>query len=154
MDGEFKRIICPVGLEKESFYALPTAARLAECWGAELILLHLDPKFLTPEERVMLRTSPAELERKMSDRATKEREIIEEQVKAMGLEGKITRIVLRAGSKDHDIPHEAEELKGDLLVIHTTGYNTLWEKVGGSTASSILRHSRIPVFILFRTPRQ
>lgn len=145
-----KRIVCPVGKSEESFYALPTAVRLADCWGAELILLHLDPDFLSREEMTMLRVSPQELEEMFAERAKEERQSLMEQVKKMGLEEKVSRIVLREGSKDRDIPREAEELGADLLVVHTSGYNTLWEKAVGSTAASILRHSRIPVFILFR----
>ncbi|MFN3821146.1 MAG: universal stress protein [bacterium] len=145
-----QRIVCPVGKSEESFYAVPTAVRLAECWGAELILLHLDPDFLSRKEMTMLRVSPQEMEKQMAESAQKERQILMEQVKKLGLEGKISRIILREGSKDHDIPREAEELGADLLVIHTSGYNTLWEKTAGSTAASILRHSHISVFILVR----
>lgn len=145
-----QRIVCPVGTSEESFYAVPTAVRLAECWGAELILLHLDPDFLSRKEMMMLRVSPQEMEKMIAESAQKERQILMENVKKMGLEGKISRIVLREGSKEQDIPREAEELGADLLVIHSSGYNTLWEKAVGSTAASILKHSRIPVFILFR----
>ncbi|MBM3328176.1 MAG: universal stress protein [Calditrichaeota bacterium] len=146
----FKRIVCPVGLAPDTYYAVPTAAQLADLYGAELILLHLDDRFLSETEMVMLRTSVADKQEEFRLRAVEEKASIEAIANGMDLKTAVTRVVLREGFRERDIPREAEDLGADLIVVHSSGRNTMVEHVVGSTSESILKHARISVLVLFR----
>jgi len=145
----FKKIVCPVGLEEESFKAVPVGAKLAKTFGAELFLLHLDDRFMSEEEMVMLRVSSTKEQEEIRQRAVHAKRVIEETCAKLGVSGSVSGVVLREGSKDKDIPHIAEKLGADLIVTHSTGRDRIGEQITGTTSESILKHAKVSVLILF-----
>lgn len=144
----FTKIVCPVGCDEDSFFAVPASIELARKFGARLILLHLDDTFLDKEERMMLRVSVREAKEEFTRKAIEDRRCIEDIIKKNGWTSAISEIVIREGSPGYHLPEVATDLNADLIVIHTTGRQQLYEKVIGSTADSIIHHATMPVLVL------
>lgn len=146
----FKHIVCPIGREEWTFFAVPAAIDLAKIHNARLTLLHLDDSFLDEDERVMLRVSVKEAKSEFTQRALEDRQIIEAICRKNGWSESIADIELREGVPGPDLAGHAEALGADLLIIHAAGRQTLYEKVVGSVSDSIIHRASMAVLVLRR----
>lgn len=143
----FRKIVCPLDFSDKSFKALKIAANLAEICGAEIVLLHIEESFMSSDEMVMLRVSPDHYQKMQEQKALEAKKILQDEFDKLETSGLQMSIILREGSPRSDIPRLAEEIGADLIVISSSGRDTLLEKVIGSTAEAVVRHSKIPVLI-------
>ncbi|UCF78308.1 MAG: universal stress protein [Candidatus Eiseniibacteriota bacterium] len=144
----FKKIMCPVDLSENSLVALKVAADLARTFGAELLVLHVREEFMTKEEMTMLRVSPEHFLEVEKNIATSSKEIMADELKRTGALDLPHQLLLRQGKPFKEIISTAEELGTELIVITTNGRTGVGEKLLGSTAEHIVRHSRVPVLTI------
>jgi nucleotide-binding universal stress UspA family protein len=141
----FKKIMCPVDLSENALTALKVAAELARTFGAKLFILHVREEFMTKQEMHMLRVSPEHYLEVEKDIATKSKEIMKEELERSRAQNLPHELLLRQGKPFKEIISTAEELGVELIVITTNGRTGVGEKLVGSTAEHIVRHSKVPV---------
>jgi nucleotide-binding universal stress UspA family protein len=144
----FKKIMCPVDLSENSLIALKVAGDLARTFDGELFVLHVREEFMTKEEMRMLRVSPEHFLEIEKDIATKCKEIMNEELERCQAQDVPHELLLREGRPFKEIISTAEELGVELIVITTNGRTGVGEKLLGSTAEHIVRHSKVPVLTI------
>ncbi len=145
----FKKIVCPLDFSDNSLKALKTAAELANLCQSGLVLLHVEESFMSEEEMMMLRVSPEHYQEVQKQKALEAKRQMSEAAEGLELKDVDVEFVLREGSPRRDIPDTAREIGADLIVLSSTGRDTLMEKIIGSTAEAVVRQSKIPVMIVY-----
>ncbi len=118
----FERIIYAHDLREHSEVAMKYIRFIAERLGSEVILVHV---------------------------VEKGEKLVEEKLKAIEeeLEGLNFRTVVRYGTPHKEILKVCEEESATSIFIGEGHPETVAEKLLGSTADAVLRHSKVPVFV-------
>ena len=139
---EIKRILAPTDFSPGAEPALEWAAKLAECFHAQIILLHVvDIRLaalagLPPDMAAM----PAVDELVQGARGE-----AEEQMKQLAARYPRATTMVKEGAARTVILEVAKELDVDLIVMGTHGRTGFSYVFFGSVAEFVVRHSRIPV---------
>ena len=140
--AEVKRILVPTDFSPGAEAGLTWATRLADCFNAQIVLLHVvDVRLaalagLPPDMAAM----PAVDELVQSARAE-----ADEQMKSVAARFPRATALVKEGSPRTVILDVATDLDVDLIVIGTHGRTGLAHVFFGSVAEHVVRHSRIPV---------
>ena len=121
---------------------LAAAAKLAETFGAELLLVRaLSVPYDLPAEALKL--SPDKLEGILEARAKLD---LEEQTKLLPKTVR-TRSIVRPGSPWEILCEVAREASATLIVIGSHGYGGL-DRILGTTAARVVNHADRSVFVV------
>lgn len=126
------RIVAPTDFSVCSMRALRYAERLARRFGAEIVLVHVDPALLLGSEVAETRQGVAQKE-------------LEDLVVLLATRGVQARAVVRAGAPAGEILTTAETEHADLIVMGTHGRTGIAHALIGSVAENVVRRSRCPV---------
>lgn len=133
------RILCPTDFSDQAEHAFRYADRLAECTGAELLLLHV---YDLPESfNFVGDTHPGE------DEVRKQMDAMQSAFEKV----KLTRLE-HAGPPAEVICWKAQEQKCDLIVMGTHGRGGLLHVLLGSVAEQVMRNARCPVLTIRKRP--
>jgi len=127
-----RRIVVPTDFSVCSMHALRYAERLARRYGAEVVLVHVDPTLLVSSDVLV-------------SRRTALRKELEDVVALLGTDGVRTRAELRAGAPADEILSAAEREGADLIVMGTRGRTGLAHALLGSVAENVVRRASCPV---------
>lgn len=127
--------------------AVREGAQLAQLCGAEIILLNVRPEFMERREMVMLRVSAYDFLQEEQDIAVAAKAIMEEELRKAGAIDVPHQLILREGKPWKEIIATAEELRCDLIVITTTGRDSLLEHLKGSDAERLVATTHIPLLV-------
>jgi nucleotide-binding universal stress UspA family protein len=144
----FSKIFCPTDLSDSSFAAVKYAVDLCRRCDSKLVLLNVHEEFMNKDEMVMLRVSVEHFKDFMANRAVESKAKMEEVLQTAGGKDLDTELLLREGKATKEILETSEEVGADLIVITTSGRDSLGEKLLGSTAEHIIRYSKIPVLTI------
>ncbi len=145
----FKRILIPVDGSEASTAALKTAAKMAEIFGSELMLLH-----------VMQLPSPMEIFETYSGKMGEIYYQVKERVEKFGEkvlaaavgECSSFRVNFKEkavwGEPASEILQEALLGKYDLVVIGSRGLDDIEEWLLGSVSQRVVRRSKCPVLVV------
>jgi nucleotide-binding universal stress UspA family protein len=136
----FKRIIAAVDGSEHSHHALQYAKGLAECFGADLYLVHVFPHtsdLLGYEE----------YEKLVVRRTTAGQEILQDAVRRLGKTSLVVHEELLEGPEAEAILAVAEARQADLIVMGTRGLSTLQGLLVGSVSHKVTRHATCPVML-------
>lgn len=134
----FKRIIAAVDGSEHSYHALYYAKGLAECFGADLYLVHVFPHtsdLLGYDEYAHL----------VARRETSGQEILQEARQKLGETTVTVHDELLEGPEAEAILAVAETRQADLIVMGTRGLSTLQGLLLGSVSHKVIRHAKCPV---------
>ena len=139
MSKVFRKILCPVGFDRNSAAAISFASEMAEPGMSTIYLLHVvSPPTI---RAVMLQPQPI-LTEAMADREL-------EKLRRAHLPRDVQyQTVLRSGDPADLIVSVAEELEADLIVIPTHGNRGLAAMLLGSVAERVVREARRPVLTI------
>jgi nucleotide-binding universal stress UspA family protein len=145
---EPRHILCPVDFSDLSFLALKYAAVGAREYGADLTVLHaqafeLPRYFVRSETPLLVREISAAKEGARAYLASGVKEILGKAVGHLSLRYE----VVDADPLDA-ILDAAEKGKTDLIVLGTHGYGRVKRLLLGSVAENVLRHAKVPVFLV------
>ena len=140
---QIQSILVPLDFSEPAKAAWQYAVRLAEQFGAKLILLHVVEPVGTPDFAYY----PLMME---NDKVLAKAKAELNQVVAQAeLDPKlIGKTLVRNGAAFHEITQAAEALKADLIVIATHGYKGLKHVLLGSTTERVVRHASCPVLVV------
>lgn len=146
-----RRILVATDFSECSKEAIESAARLAECFSAELFLLHVfEPPFYTVEG-IEAGIHP-EVDRWARDMREKESKSLHEEVEAVRGRGINVTPYFREGSPFMEILKVAEEAGADLVVLGTHGRRGFDRFVMGSVADRVTRKAPCSVLLVRGKP--
>jgi nucleotide-binding universal stress UspA family protein len=137
----FKRVLVAVDGSEHSHRALKYAKGLAECFGAELYLVHIFPKtsdLLGYEE----------YEKLVSRRASAGEKILQTARNLLGEDGPTIHEELLEGPEAEAIMAVAETHQVDIIVMGTRGLSDLEGLLLGSVSHKVIRFAHCPVMVV------
>lgn len=135
-----RSILVPIDFSETANKALVYAMRMADQFGAKIILLNVVEPVATPD----IAYHPMMLEPEAAKSIAKER-LVELERRAKIPARMVDRILVRYGSPFAEITSAARTLKVDLIILTTHGYTGLKHVFMGSTAERVVRHAPCPV---------
>lgn len=145
---KLKRILAPIDFSADSEKAQKYALRLAQQFGAQVVLLHVtEPLAYTGD--YMPPDAMANWDASALQKANEKITAAEKALAAAAGERTITAdTAVRTGIAHDEIVQAAQTLEADLIVISTHGRTGLRHILMGSTAERVVRHAPCPVFVV------
>jgi nucleotide-binding universal stress UspA family protein len=140
------KILCPIDYSDRSFKALEVAADLAVHFGCELRLVHVVQEYpaYATATHAGVGFSADQFRKHMTEQSEEAmRSALKRVPKKIS-----TSNTIRYGDPAGEILAEATEQKVDFLVIASHGWSMFDELFFGSVAEKLLKHSRLPVFVV------
>jgi nucleotide-binding universal stress UspA family protein len=137
----FKRIIAAVDGSEHSHRALNCARGLADCFGAEVYLVHVFPHtsdLLGYDEYAKL----------VARREEAGQEVLQAARQKLGETPFPVQEELLEGPEAEAILAVAETRQADLIVMGTRGLSTIQGLLLGSVSQKVVRHAQCPVMVV------
>lgn len=137
MESLFKRILCPIDFDENSYFALDLARDLAQEHAATIYLLHVVSTVPVPAAGVPMEPYP------VSEHEARTRlEVVARQ----HLGDKVNyRVITRVGNPADLVNRAAAELQADSIVMATHGRKGVARLLLGSVAEKVIREAPCPV---------
>jgi len=146
-----RKILVPTDFSEPAKEGFQKACRIAEHFGAELLVLHVNPRVpIVPAGHGAVTFNVAEYQEEVRQIAKRNLEefIVSQQRGALS----VTPFI-REGEVAEEIVRTAEENNADLIVIATHGYSG-WKKfILGSVTEKVVRIATMPVLTI-REPEE
>jgi nucleotide-binding universal stress UspA family protein len=139
----FNRILVPIDFSSPSLKAIPYALAISRQFGADVHLLHISDMAQQPPPPLL--TLPLVPRSEWNQRFLKR---LENLVLKYRTGGKVSVLEPRAGRTYEEICDVARELRADLIIVATHGYNGYKRLLFGSTAERVVQHSPCPVLVV------
>ena len=140
----FKTILFCTDFSENSDYAFTYALNLAINYQSRLLILHVTPEPIHPEQ-LSIYLPPEKLE----ELRVSQKQAIEQEFKTHCLEKmegfKNFQVIYREGEPFYEIIQVAKKETADLIVMGTHGRTGLDHVLFGSTAEKVVRKSPCPV---------
>jgi nucleotide-binding universal stress UspA family protein len=140
---QFKKILAPIDFSPASRNGLKHAARFAEEFSAELVLLYV----LEPPASASFVAIPGAVAFSEADFAKAEKNL-RSLVASVRPQADESHWKVRVGVPSHEIVEAAREADVDLIVIATHGYTGWKHFCIGSTAERVVRAAPCPVLVV------
>jgi len=143
----FKNILFCTDFSEDSHWAFTYALDLAKTYKAKLLIFHVTPEPVHPEQ-LSLYLAPKKLEElRVSQKKEIDRQVRTHYVEKMG-RYKNYQIVFKEGEPFVEIIRRAKKDSVDLIVMGTHGRTGLDHVLFGSTAEKVVRKSPSPVLTI------
>lgn len=143
----FKNILFCTDFSENSHYAFTYALHLAKTYKSNLIILHVTPEPVHPEQ-LSIYLTPEKLEAlKVSQKKDLEEQLQTHYLNQME-RFKDYKVVIKVGEAFFEIIQIAKKKGADLIVMGTHGRTGLDHILFGSTAEKVVRKSPIPVLTI------
>lgn len=152
METMFKNILFCTDFSENSHYAFTYALDLAKTYKTSLLILHVTPPPVHPEQLSIYLPAEKLEELKKSQKDEVDHLLKENYLNKMSL-FKNFRIVFKEGEPFVEIIRMARKESADLIVMGTHGRTGLDHVFFGSTAEKVVRQSPCPVLTI-RLPRK
>ncbi|MBR9988404.1 MAG: universal stress protein [Gemmatimonadetes bacterium] len=142
------RILVPLDGSQRTEFVLPTAARIAHAYRAELILVHVIQEQVPTS--VLNASEDLELARQLaSNLEVSARSYLERLRAELVRDGTVVRtIVLRHANQRRSIVEVAKHEHADLIIVAAHGAACDRDRTYGSVTEYVLMHSMVPVIML------
>lgn len=143
-----KTIIVPCDFSNGAEYAFRWALRIAEDWGAKIILLHLVPvQYRVSYLDAKLLLDMPDLEARLVADAEKRLRTFAQK---KGASAVVIDVRAMLGDSFAEICHVAEQEQADLIAMGSHGRTGLTHVLLGSVAERVVRHAPCPVLVARR----
>ena len=145
----YKRILVPTDGSSLSKKAIRSAVELAAAVGAELVALHVVPRYPTSYFEGAMNVSNAEVARVEKQWAERGQALADEVGKAAAKAGvKAKSVTIRSDLIAEAILAAARKNKCDLIVMASHGRKGIKRLLLGSETQNVLTHGDVPVLVL------
>jgi nucleotide-binding universal stress UspA family protein len=145
----YKRILVPTDGSALSKKAVKSAVELASRIGAELVALHVVPRYPVSYFEGAVVLSPREQERVDKEWADRGQALADAAAKAAtGAGVEVKSIIVRSDLVAESILAAARKHKCDLVVMASHGRKGLKRLLLGSETQHVLTHGDVPVLVL------
>ena len=158
MVPEIKRILYATDLSENSSIALTWALKLADRFGAKIVLFHTEEEISQMGEIVIASQLGDQRYRELKEKIKRDAiDIMKKRTQYVCNEGLseitscpflVEEIVVKRGYPVDKILCEAEDKNCDVVVMGTHEKGKLHKVLTGSTARRVLRRSKKPVFVI------
>lgn len=141
---EIKRILWPTDFSDEALEALPYVTSLAEKYGAQVIMLHVQEEL----ERLAHLSEGVNFEyaEKLRENLTRNKDrLFEELCEKLGENCADYEKLMLTGDAAVRILETIDKKRIDLVVMATHGYGALRRFAYGNVANKVTHHSPVPV---------
>lgn len=145
----YQRILVPTDGSALSKKATRGAVALAKVLGAELVALHVVPRYPTSYFEGAVVMSPSEVartEKQWADRGQVMADAVRDAAAAEGVTAKA--VVSRSDLVADSVMAAAKKHKCDLIVMASHGRKGIKRILLGSETQHVLTHSTVPVLVL------
>ena len=145
----YQRILVPTDGSALSKKAARGAIELAKAVGAELVALHVVPRYPTSYFEGAVVLSPAEVartEKQWAEHGQATADAVRDAARAEGVAAKA--VIARSDLVAESVVAAAKKHKCDLVVMASHGRKGLKRILLGSETQHVLTHSSIPVLVL------
>jgi nucleotide-binding universal stress UspA family protein len=143
----FKKILFCTDFSEDSHWAFTYALNLAKTYKSNLLIFHVTPKPVHPEQ-LSIYLPPEKMEElKVSQKKEIDQQFKTHYIKKMG-RFKHYQIFLKEGEPFFEIIQKAKKDSADLIVMGTRGRTGLDHVLFGSTAEKVVRKSPCPVLTI------
>jgi nucleotide-binding universal stress UspA family protein len=132
----YRRVLVPTDLSASSRHAFPMAALLARAFGAEVLALHA----VRRSTLASLSGVPEMVEAVPEEAAVR-------TFVAPDFDGLRLAPIVKVGAAWEAIVETARSERADLVVMSTHGHDSVADRILGSQAERVLRHSPCPVLV-------
>jgi len=136
--ASFKKILCPIDFDDNSYGALAVAIDLAQQNQGKLYLLHV----VTPVDPLVI-SAPTAFERMKQQAADDLAKVEAQRLKEIPHE-----VRLRIGHPAHEIVAMEKEIGAELIVMATHGRKGVSHLLMGSVAERVVREASCPVLTI------
>jgi universal stress protein A len=143
--SEFHRILVTTDFSETSTKACPVARKLAERFGSELILVHVEDDRFPPLVVEYMAVGLEDIRQRQLDHA--KRQLAEFAKEHFGASPS-PRLVVALGAPHVEIVRLASELQADVIVIATHGRGFISHAILGSTTERVVRQTPCPVLVV------
>jgi nucleotide-binding universal stress UspA family protein len=145
----YKRILVPTDGSPLSKKAVTSAVALAAATGAELVALHVVPRYPLSYFDGALNVPPDEIARTEKRWADQAHAIVDAAAACGKADGiKVRPLVMSSDLVAHSIMSAAKKHKCDLIVMASHGRKGLKRVLLGSETQQVLTHGTTPVLVL------
>jgi len=146
------RILVPLDGSQRTEFVLPTAARIARAYRAELILVHVIQEQVPTS--VLHATEDLELARQLASHLeVSARSYLERLRAGLVRDGTVVRtIVVRHANQRRPIVEVAKHERAELIIVAAHGAACDRDRACGSVTEYLLMHSVVPVLMLQDLP--
>jgi nucleotide-binding universal stress UspA family protein len=143
----FKKILFCTDFSENAQWAFTYALRLAKTFKSKLLILHVTPEPVHPEQLSIYLP-----EEKLDELRISQKKEIDQQLKTRYIKKmrafKDYKVVLKEGEPFVEIIQIAKKNSADLIVMGTHGRSGLDHILFGSTAEKVVRKSPCPVLTI------
>jgi nucleotide-binding universal stress UspA family protein len=150
MIPKIKKILYTTDLSENSAHVFRYALNSAEVYDAEIHIVYV-LKYFFPLPYCLFATAPAEDEKPAILEQIKKRldDFVQRELQDNPSRiNRVSSIEVIEGEPVVEILKKADEMKADVLIMGTHSKGLVSETFLGSVATDVLRHSRVPVFII------
>jgi nucleotide-binding universal stress UspA family protein len=150
MIPKIKKILYTTDLSENSAHVFRYALNSAEVHDAEIHIVYV-LKYFFPLPYCLVAAAPAEDEKPAILEQIKKRldDIVQRELQDNPSRiNRVASIQVIEGEPVVEILKKADEMRADVLIMGTHSKGLVSETFLGSVATDVLRHSRVPVFII------
>jgi nucleotide-binding universal stress UspA family protein len=142
----FKTILFCTDFSESAHWAFTYALNLSKVHGSRLLILHVTPEPVHPEQLSIYLAPEKVDDLRISQKQGLERELNTHYLKRMDLEGfHKYQVLIKEGEAFYEIIQVARQEAADLIVMGTHGRTGLDHVFFGSTAERVVRKASCPV---------
>lgn len=140
-----KTILVTTDFSDTAAKAFPAARTLAEKFGAQLVLAHIEPDRLPP---IVVEYAAVGINDILRDQRNRARErLVQLAAEHFGSELAVDAVVTD-GTPHIEIVRLAEQRRADVIVMATHGHGFISHAILGSTTERVVRRAPCPVFVV------
>lgn len=144
----FERILLAIDLKEKSKRGINYSIDLSKKHDSFINIIHINQDFIGDSEQIMSRVNTNQIDADIQNYNKNCTKQINEYIKSYSTDFKNYKIFFKHGDAAEQIMKIGQELDISLIIMGTNGKDSLKDYLLGSTATTVIEHSHIPILVL------